>query len=102
VDTPAIRTKVHAVLETMRDHGVAMDINARGLIKACRAIYPADWILNAARRMGVRVTLGDDSHGPEEVGARLEHAVAALRRAGYTEMSVVRPGGAMESVPLPG
>ena len=102
VDTPAIRTKVHGILETMRDRGVAMDINARGLIKPCRCIYPADWILVEARRIGVAVTLGDDSHGPDEVGARLEHAVAALRRAGYSEMALVRPGGGLESVPLPG
>lgn len=101
VDTPAIRTKVRGILETMRDRGVAMDINARGLIKPCRCIYPADWILADARRIGVPVTLGDDSHGPDEVGARLEHAVAALRRAGYSEMALVRPGDGLESVPLP-
>jgi histidinol-phosphatase (PHP family) len=101
VDTPAIRAKVRGVLETMRDRGVAMDINARGLIKQCRAIYPTDWILADACRLGVLVTLGDDSHGPDEVGARLEHAVAALRRAGYTEMAIVQPGGTMQTVPLP-
>ena len=101
VDTPAIRAKVCGILETMRDRGVAMDINARGLIKPCRCIYPADWILSEAHRIGVPVTLGDDSHGPEEVGARLDHAVAALRRAGYSEMALVLPSGALESVPLP-
>jgi histidinol-phosphatase (PHP family) len=102
VDTAAIRTKVRGVLETLRDRGVAMDINARGLIKPCRSIYPADWILADAHDLGVLVTLGDDSHGPEEVGARLEQAVAALRRAGYTEMAIVRPGGVLQSAPLPG
>jgi len=101
VVTPAIRTKVRGILETMRDRSVAMDINARGLIKPCRCIYPADWILADARRVGVLVTLGDDSHGPDEVGARLEHAVAALRRAGYAEMALVRAGGSLENVPLP-
>jgi histidinol-phosphatase (PHP family) len=101
VDTAAIRSKVRGILETLRDRGVALDINARGLIKPCRAIYPADWILADARELGVRVTLGDDSHGPDEVGARLEHAVAALRRAGYTEMAIVRPRGTLEAVPLP-
>jgi histidinol-phosphatase (PHP family) len=100
-DTPAIRAKVHAVLETMRDRAVALDVNCRGLIKPCRAIYPADWILAEARRIGVAVTLGDDSHAPDAVGARLEHGVAALGRAGYASMALVRPGGALEGVPLP-
>ena len=101
VDTPAIRAKVRLILETMRDRGVAMDINARGLAKPCRAIYPADWILAEAQRIGVSVTLGDDSHGPHEVGARLELAGAALRRAGYRQMALVQPAGVLESVPLP-
>jgi histidinol-phosphatase (PHP family) len=101
VDTPAIRAKVRKILETMRDQNVAMDINTRGLIKACRAIYPADWILAEAYRLRVRVTLGDDSHGPDEVGVRLEQAVTALRRAGYSEMAIVQPGGALKSAPLP-
>jgi len=102
VETAAIRSKVCGILETMRDRGMAMDINARGLIKHCRALYPADWILGEAHRIGVSVTLGDDSHGPDEVGARLDQAVAALRRAGYTEMAIVRRDGSLQSVPLPG
>ena len=100
-DTPAVRANVRAVLETMRDQSVAMDINCRGLIKPCQAIYPADWILVEAHRIGVAVTLGDDSHAADQVGARLEHGVAALRRAGYREMALVRPGGGLEFVPLP-
>jgi histidinol-phosphatase (PHP family) len=101
VDTPAIRAKVRGILEIMRDRGVAMDINTRGLIKPCRCIYPADWILAEAHRIGVPITLGDDSHGPDEVGARLEHAVAALRRAEYSGMALVQPSGGLVFVPLP-
>jgi histidinol-phosphatase (PHP family) len=101
VETPAIRTKVTGVLETMRDRTVALDINTRGLIKPCQAIYPADWILAEAQRIGVPVTLGDDSHAPDQVGARLDQAVLALRRAGYTHKCLVRAGGTLERVPLP-
>jgi histidinol-phosphatase (PHP family) len=100
-DTPAVRAQVRAVLEAMHAQSVALDINCRGLIKPCRAIYPAEWILAEARQIGVAVTLGDDSHAADQVGARLEHGVAALRRAGYSEMALVRPGAALEFVPLP-
>ena len=101
VASAAIRAKVAAVLETMRDAAVALDVNPRGLTKPCREIYPADWILARARQIGVAVTLGDDSHSAFEVGARLEHAVAALRRAGYETMATLRPGGALDEVRLP-
>ena len=101
IPTSGIRSKVQSILETMRDRGVAMDVNARGLIKPCRSIYPADWILAEAQRIGVCVTLGDDSHGPEEVGCRLDQAVTALRRSGFRNMALVRPGGVLDEVPLP-
>lgn len=101
VPTSAIRQRVQGLLEAMRDEGVAIDVNARGLEKPCREIYPAQWILEEARKIGVHATLGDDSHGPSEVGLRLEFAVEALRRAGYEEMALVRPGGGLEPVPLP-
>jgi histidinol-phosphatase (PHP family) len=101
VDTPRIRAKVRAILETMRERNVAVDVNARGLIKPCHAIYPADWILSDAHAIGVAVTLGDDSHRPEDVGANLDQAVAALSRAGYSEMALVSAEGGFEMVPLP-
>lgn len=99
--TPKIRTKVLGVLETMRDRGVAMDINARGLTKPCKEIYPVQWILEEAQRVGVKVTLGDDSHHASQVGMNLDQSVDALRRAGYEKMSLVRSGGVLEEVPLP-
>jgi histidinol-phosphatase (PHP family) len=101
VVTDAIRAAVRDILTTMRDRDVAIDVNARGLIKTCRAIYPAEWILVEARKLGVPVTLGDDSHGGPDVGARLDQAVALLRRAGYEEMAIVEPGGALRGMPLP-
>jgi histidinol-phosphatase (PHP family) len=97
----AIRRAVAGVLETMRDRHVALDVNARGLAKPCAAIYPADWILSLAAQIGVPVTLGDDSHSPTEVGARLEPAVTALRRTGHQRMMLVRPDGELEPCPLP-
>lgn len=66
--TKAIRAKVEAVLESMLEGDVALDVNAAGLRKPFREIYPAAWILERAARIGVAVTLGDDSHAPDQVG----------------------------------
>ena len=101
VRTPAIEAAVRAVLVAMRDAGVAMDVNARGLLKPCGRIYPDDWILEEARSMSVPVTLGDDSHGPADVGLNLGVAVDAIARAGYENVWLVRPGGELEPSPLP-
>jgi histidinol-phosphatase (PHP family) len=101
VRTPSIKEAVYAVLEAMRNTGVAMDVNARGLLKPCKHIYPEDWILEAARRIGVPVTLGDDSHSAADVGRNLDVAVEAIARAGYENVWLVRAGGELEPSPLP-
>lgn len=99
--TGAVRSKVESVLESMRDLGMGLDVNAGGLERPGRAINPAGWILESARRIGVAVTLGDDSHGPGEVGLGLEQAVASLQRAGYDSLWLVRSGGDLEPAPIP-
>ena len=99
--TPAIEATVEEVLDAMRGTGVALDVNARGLLKPCKRIYPDDWILEKAHRIGVPVTLGDDSHGPADVGLNLETAIKAVASAGYDSVWLVRPGGELEPSPLP-
>ena len=99
--TPKIETAQRAVLEAIRDAGGAMDVNARGLLKPCKSIYPDDWILAEAHRIGVPVTLGDDSHGPADVGLNLGVAGEAIARAGYDHVWLVRPGGGLQPSPLP-
>jgi histidinol-phosphatase (PHP family) len=101
VRTRAIEAAVRAVLDAMRAVGAAMDVNARGLLKPCRSIYPDDWVLAEARRIGVPVTLGDDSHSAADVGLNLDVAVAAIARAGYEHVWLVRPGGELAPSPLP-
>ncbi len=99
--TPRIVAAVHEVLEAMHNTGVAMDVNARGLLKPCQRIYPDDWILAEARRIGIPVTLGDDSHRPSDVGLNLNIALDAIARAGYRHLWLVRPGGELVPSPLP-
>jgi histidinol-phosphatase (PHP family) len=52
-------------------------------------VYPLPRILLRARELGVRVTLGDDSHGPHDVGEGLDACVAALAQAGYREVHLL-------------
>ena len=46
--------------------------------------------------MGVPVTLGDDSHGPDGVGVGLDACLAAIADAGYREVHyLTRRSGAV-------
>ncbi len=87
--TSAVRARVADVLEAIRDAGCTLDVNAGGF-RSTGEQYPATWILREAQRVGVPVTLGDDSHGPKDVGVGLDRALDVLRSVGYTEMSLVR------------
>lgn len=78
-------------LAVARERGVILDVNGRGLIKACRQVYPRVELLRKACRMGIPATFGDDSHAPGEVGARLEEVRAVMRTAGYASLTALLP-----------
>ena len=87
----------------MRDVGAVLDVNAAPIRKIFGPVYPAPEILARARAMGIGVTLGDDSHGPNQVGVGLDDCVATIAAAGYDAvMCLHRRDGALgwERVPL--
>ncbi|HDS74503.1 MAG TPA: histidinol-phosphatase HisJ family protein [Firmicutes bacterium] len=88
-----VRGAERETLEAALRAGVVLDVNARGLIKACAEVYPGPELLAEAQRMGVPATLGDDSHRVDQVGARLDQALDAIRAAGYLTLTALLPEG---------
>ncbi len=88
-----VQAAEHETLEAALRAGVVLDVNARGLMKACAEIYPGPDLLAKAQRMGVPATLGDDSHSVDQVGLRLDKALDAMRAAGYTALTALVPDG---------
>ena len=95
----AVGARVRDVLSKIRDANCVIDVNARGF-RACGEQYPAGWILEIANEIGVPVTFGDDSHSPSDVGADLDRAAGALRRAGYTSIALVRADRTLDHAPI--
>lgn len=79
--------------------GCAVEVNAAGLRKPCRELYPSDAFLRELAREGVPVTIGSDAHSPSDVGAGFSQARTALLGAGYQSIVVFRDRVAQE-VPL--
>ena len=73
-------------LEAVEAAGSVLDVNAAPARRGMGPVYPLPEILNQARRMGIAVTLGDDSHAPQDVGSGLDACVNALVSAGYREV----------------
>jgi histidinol-phosphatase (PHP family) len=61
------------------------EINAKGLTRPCREIYPAPKFLRILRDNCVPITFGSDAHNPNDLGLNLVEALKQAKQAGYTE-----------------
>lgn len=87
---------VEKTLEAAKAFDCALDVNCGALRRGLGPVYPLPSILERARQMGIRVTLGDDSHGVATVGVGLDACITAIGDAGYREISYLdREDGAV-------
>jgi histidinol-phosphatase (PHP family) len=89
ISGPQVREAEDETLEAAKRANAILDVNARGLIKPVQRVYPRVELLRRACELKIPATLGDDSHAPDQVGAHLEHSVAAMRAAGYTSIEAL-------------
>lgn len=91
------------VFEAALAAGSALEVNAAPARRGFGPVYPGPQLLQRACQLGVPVTLGDDSHGPETVGVGLDASLRAIAAAGYTAVHyLTRKGGqvVLERAPL--
>lgn len=94
---------VERALEAIRAVGAILDVNAAPFRRKMGPVYPLPPLLERAREMGIPATLGDDSHGPAEVGVGLDACLHAMERAGYRRVHYLTGKGGevhLESAPL--
>lgn len=73
--------------EEFKKAGVAVEVNAAGLRKPVKEIYPSLAILFLCQKEGVPIVLGSDGHGRDEVGLLVSKARTWAEQAGYSEVS---------------
>ncbi len=94
--SPRVFREIERVLEAAKRAGSALDVNCGAFRRGLGPVYPLPQILKRAKEMGVRVTLGDDSHGVATVGVGLDACLLAIAEAGYTRLSYLdRADGAV-------
>jgi histidinol-phosphatase (PHP family) len=101
--SPRVMREVERTLEAVRAAGSVLDINPGAHRRGLSPVYPLPAILERACAMGIGVTLGDDSHGPDTVGNGLDVCMRAIAAAGYTRVCYfARSDGrlALQSAPL--
>jgi histidinol-phosphatase (PHP family) len=91
VETARVRDEVSGLLEEMASMGEdapSLDLNVAGWRKGLPAPYPAPWVVRRANELGLAFTLGDDSHGPDDVGVGLDRGRAYLLSQGVRSVRV--------------
>jgi len=71
--------------ETIARSKMCAEINAKGLSRPCREIYPSEQLLRVLHDHGVPIVFGSDAHKPNDLGKNLEEAVRLARKVGYAE-----------------
>lgn len=77
---------IEPLIPEIREAGIAVEINTSGLEAPCKEVFP-DWtIIEALAAGGVMLTLGSDSHAPDQVGRHFPQVIEKLRRIGVKEL----------------
>ena len=75
----------HEVARTLRKSNVAIELNASGLHKPVREIYPSLDVLKIMNEHGVPITFGSDAHKPSEVARDFDQLLQHAIGAGYSD-----------------
>lgn len=83
--TKDMAAEIKETASIFKKSGVVIEINASGLRKPVKEIYPSLTDLLIYCQAGVPVTFGSDAHAPDEVGSGFKDALALAKKAGYRE-----------------
>ncbi|MGB0408886.1 MAG: histidinol-phosphatase [Opitutales bacterium] len=89
--SPAVHEAViREFLTTLVEEDVCMEINTSGLTKGAYEVHPDPLILNWASEIGVKLTMGSDSHRPDSVGQFFNWVQPMLRTKGFEDLYYFR------------
>ena len=80
---------IEPILGEMARRGIGLEINTSGVFQAPGVPYPEAEILEWARQIGVEIlTLGSDSHAPDQFGGGLTEGVQLALDTGWQEFTL--------------
>ena len=96
-DEPWYRKLALETLDLIREKGLVMEINTRGIYKKrYNGFYPSPWLMEEACKMGVPAIISADAHHFSEITLEFEAAEEALKRAGYRSVVNFKDGHFIE------
>ncbi|MBO6023379.1 MAG: histidinol-phosphatase [Bacteroidales bacterium] len=99
-DEPWYRKLAMETLDLIREKGLVMEINTRGIYKKrYNGFYPSPWLMEEACKMHIPAIISADAHHFSEITLEFVAAEEALKKAGYRSVVNFKEGKWME-VPL--
>ena len=96
-DEPWYRKLALETLDLIREKGLIMDINTRGIYKKrYNGFYPSPWLMEEACKMGVPAIISADAHHFSEITLEFIAAEEALKKAGYRSVVNFKDGHFIE------
>lgn len=81
---------IREFLQTLVDEDICLEVNTSGLTKGDYEVHPDPMILDWAAEMGVKLTIGSDSHRPDAVGRYFNWVQPMLREKGFENLYYYR------------
>jgi histidinol-phosphatase (PHP family) len=92
-DEPWYRKLALETLDLIRQKGLVMEINTRGIYKKrYNGFYPSPWLMEEACKMGVPAIISADAHHFSEITLEFAAAEEALKKAGYRSVVNFKDG----------
>jgi len=86
--TQDLTPSIDKTLDAIKDNRMALEINAAGLRKPIKELYPSLPILKRAFKKEIPITFASDAHAIAQVGAGLDEAMAVAKSVGYGQCAV--------------
>ena len=84
-------------LDLIREKGLIMEVNTRGIYKKrYNGFYPSPWLMEEACKMGVPAIISADAHHFSEITLEFDSAEEALKKAGYRSVVNFKDGHFIE------
>lgn len=82
-----VRALEMSVLNAVKAHDLAIELNASGLRMPCEEMFPSRSMLEICYTLGIPLTIGSDAHQPERLEQYLDQARTLLHEIGYRELA---------------
>lgn len=90
---------VDAVLREIRDRGIALESNTKGILGWQQQPGPEDFILQRYHELGGElITVGSDSHVPETIACGIPETVKRIQQAGFRYLTDFADGMPIQHV----